>query len=66
LRLEDVSFKHDDWDHLTRYLAHQTSDNQNLLLEMAGDSPYLKPGVVEVVEDLVDEFITTVTSPSSK
>ena len=66
LWLEDVSLDDGDWDHLTRYLVHQTSDNQIISLEVTGDSPYMDPEVVCEVKDLVDELITTVASPSSE
>ena len=59
LRLESFTLNNGDWGHLTRYLVHQTSDNQIISLEVAGDSPDMDPEVVGEVEDLVDEFVIT-------
>jgi len=45
-----------DWDHLTAYLAHQTSDDQFISLRVSGRSPYLSPGVVSEIKGLVEKF----------
>ena len=56
LRLEDVRFlDNDDWDHLTTYLAHQTSDSQAISLEVVGDFAYMRPEAVVGIEDLVEK-----------
>jgi len=55
LHLEDVTLG-DDWGHLTMYLAHQTSDDQSISLEVFGDSPYMCPEVVNEIKGLVEEF----------
>ena len=56
LLLEDVTLGDDDWSHLAAYLAHQTSDNQIISLEMFGDSPHMPPKVVDEIKGLVEEF----------
>ena len=61
LRLEDVTLddddgNDDDWGYLTAYLAHQTSDNQIISLEVLGDLPHMPPGVVDKIRGLVKEF----------
>ena len=57
LRLEDVKFQNDeDWDHLAKYLDHQTSDEQPISLEVIGRFPYTPPDVVDRIKDLVKEF----------
>jgi len=57
LRLEHVLLTgDDDWGHLTTYLAHQTSDNQAISLQMIGDFPHVCPEVVERIKDLVEKF----------
>jgi len=62
LHLEDVTLKDNDWGHLTAYLAHQTSDNQIISLEVFGDSPHMSPEVVDVIKGLVEEFIYEIKS----
>jgi len=57
LCLEDVILNGNDWSHLTTYLAHQTSDGQAILLEMAGELPYIGPEVVDEIERLVEGFV---------
>ena len=58
LCLEDVIYLNDDdWSLLTTYLAHQTSDNQTISLEVIGDFPHDCPEVVNGIRDLVEEFI---------
>lgn len=56
LHLEDVSLTDGDWNHLTTYLNHQTSENQTISLQVFGDSPYMPPEVVDEIRDLVEEF----------
>ena len=56
LHLEDVTLTGGDWGHLTRYLAHQTSDDQTVSLQVFGDSPFMPPEVVEEIRGLVEEF----------
>jgi len=57
LCLEDVVLNDDDWSHLTTYLAHQTSDDQAVSLEMVGKLPDMGPEVVDEINVLVREFI---------
>jgi len=66
LCLEDFTLNNGDWGHLTTYSAHQTSNDQIISLEVTGNSPYMDPGVVDEVEDLVDECIIIVANPSGK
>ena len=56
LRLEGVTLGSGGWGHLTRYLAHQTSDGQIISLEVCGDHPYIRSEVVNEMKDLVEEF----------
>ena len=57
LRLEDVSYrKTEDWDLLLEYLAHQTSDNQRISLELIGNFPKLRVELVDGIKELVEEF----------
>jgi len=54
LRLEYVTFLDgEDWAHLTRYLAHQTSGGRTISLEMIGTSPRMRPEVVNRIKGLV-------------
>ena len=60
LRLDNVSFMDDDdWGYLTTYLAHQTSDNQVISLEVIGDFPYVCPEAVDKINGLVEKFTHT-------
>jgi len=56
LSLHDPTLSDDDWGHLTTYLAHQTSNNQAISLEIVGSFPHLCLEVVEEVEVLVERF----------
>ena len=56
LHLEDVTLKDNDWGHLMVYLAHQTSDNQIISLEVFGDSPHMSPEVMDEIKGFVEEF----------
>jgi hypothetical protein len=57
LILEDALMWNDeDWGHLTTYLAHQTSDDQIISLEMFGSSPNMPPEAVNGIEGLVKKF----------
>jgi len=57
LCLEDVTFQsEDDWGHLITYLAHQTSGGQIISLEVVGDFPHERPGMVNGIRGLVKEF----------
>ena len=57
LRLKGVIFLNDEhWGYLTTFLAHQTSDGQNISLEMVGNLPYVGPGVMDKIMGLVKEF----------
>jgi len=56
LCLEDVFPVNGDWSPLTTYLVHQTMDNQTVSLEMVSDFPYMRPEVVNEIEDLVEAF----------
>ena len=55
LYLETVGLEDDDWGHLTAYLAHQTSDNQLISLDIF-DAPRISPTVVDEIEGLVGDF----------
>jgi len=60
LRLEGVSFlDNDDWNYLTAYLSHQTSDSQAISLEVVGNFAYLHPEAVGEIEDLVEKVTYT-------
>ena len=56
LSLQDLTLRDNNWVHLTTYLAHQTSGNQAISLEIGGNLPHLCLEVMEEVEDLVEEF----------
>ena len=58
LHLDNIDLLDDDWGHLTTYLAHQTSDNQTISLEISSryHLPHVCPKVVKEVEDLVGRF----------
>jgi len=57
LKLEDVVLEDGNWDHLTTYLAHQTSDDQVLSLQVTGDIPLIPPEVADEIRGLVEEFV---------
>ena len=60
LRLEDVLFlDDDDWGYLMTYLAHQTSDNQVISVEVIGDFQYVCPEAVDKIKGQVREFTYT-------
>jgi len=56
LYLENFTLDDNDWGHLTTYLAHQTSDDQTLSLDISGYSPYMPEEVVKEIMGLVEEF----------
>jgi hypothetical protein len=56
LTLEDVIVNDNAWGHLTAYLAHQTSDNQIISLNIVGGSLNIRPEVVNEITGLVQEF----------
>ena len=64
LYLEDVTLEDDNWGHLTKYLVHQTSDNQTITLAVTDDCPYLPPRVAKEIKDLVEKF-TIIAADSS-
>ena len=51
LRLENIGLDDNDWGHLITYLAHQTSDDRIISLDMRGYCPYMCPGVANKVKD---------------
>jgi len=55
LYLESVEIDDDDWGHLTAYLAHQTSGNQLISLEVLG-APHISPMVMDEIKGLVGKF----------
>ena len=55
LNLGDITLSDGDWGHLTRYLTHQTSDNQVISLQASGRSR-MSPKMMSKVEGLVGEF----------
>ena len=56
LNLGDITLSDGDWGHLTRYLAHQTSDNQVISLQVRlSGSSWMCPEVMSEVEGLVEE-----------
>ena len=57
LCLENVSFLDEDWDYLVVYLAHQTSDGQAISLEVVGEFRPTRPGLMDEIKGLVEEFI---------
>ena len=57
LLLGDITLDDGNWDHLTTYLAHQTSDDQIISLRVFGDVPHIPPEVANEIEDLVEEFV---------
>ena len=56
LSLQGLTLRDNDWGHLTTYLAHQTSNNQAISLEIGGSCPHLCLEVMKEVKDLVEEF----------
>jgi hypothetical protein len=57
LDLGDIILNDGDWGHLTRYLAHQTSNNQVISLQIRSSGcSWMCPEVVSEVEGLVEEF----------
>ena len=66
LRLESVTVDDNDWGHLTNYLAHQSSDNQIISLEVTGKFPLMDAGVVDEINGLVEEFTITSADASYK
>jgi len=56
LHLEGVILGDDGWGNLSTYVARQSPDNQVILLEVIGSSPYMHPDVVNETKGLVEEF----------
>ena len=56
LSLEGVNLNDNNLGHLTKYLAHRTSDNQTISLEVRGYSRYSRQKVANEVKGLVEEF----------
>ena len=57
LLLDDVTLDNNDWNHLTTYLAHQTSDNQAISLKVYSRSVGMCPEMMDKIKDLVGEFV---------
>ena len=57
LCMEDAEAAFDDWEPLVTYLAHQTSGNQAVLLDLFGDGVHVCPEVIERIEGLVEELV---------
>ena len=58
LRLENPGFLGDnEWGHLKTYLAHRTSDNQAISLEVIGKISSGPPEIVNEIRRLVKQFI---------
>jgi len=57
LYLENVKVENGDWGPLLTYLAHQTSDNRIISLNVFGDGVHVCSDVVKQIEGLVEEFI---------
>ena len=60
LCLEYVTLTDNDWSHLTKYLVHQTSDNQTISLLVTSASR-MDPGVTNEIKDLVEDFTVIAT-----
>ena len=56
LYLEDPEVEDEDWGPLIVYLAHQTSDNQDVSLAVFGEGVHICSGLVEQVDELVKNF----------
>ena len=56
---DDYDDDYDDWGYLATYLAHQTSDNQAISLQVIGDFRHGFPKAAEGIKDLVEEFTYT-------
>ena len=57
LYLEDAEAVDDDWDPLVTYLAHQTSGDQAVSLELFGEGVHVCSGVIEQIKGLVEELV---------
>ena len=57
LRLRGITPNDDGLNHLTTYLAHQTSGGQVISLEVSGCSVRMRPGTVGEIKKLVKAFI---------
>ena len=57
LYLEDAEAVDDDWEPLVTYLAHQTSGNQAVSLDLFGEGVHVCPEVIEQIEGLVEELV---------
>jgi len=57
LYLEDAEAVDDDWDPLVTFLAHQTSGDQAVSLELFGQGVHLCSEVIEQIEGLVEELV---------
>ena len=56
LSLGNITPSGGSWDHLTTYLAHQTSNGQSISLTVFGDTPHIH-SVVNKIKELVVEVI---------
>jgi hypothetical protein len=57
LYLEQARTSDCNWDPLIAYLAHQTSGNQAISLNVSGDVLHICSGLVKQIDDLVEEFV---------
>jgi len=57
LYLEDAEAVDDDWEPLVTYLAHQTSGDQAVSLELFGEGVHVCSEVIERIEGLVEELV---------
>jgi len=57
LYLQDAKAVDDDWEPLVTYLAHQTSGNQAVSLDLFGKGVHVCPEVIEQIEGLVEELV---------
>ena len=57
LYLHDAHAKSDGWNPLVRYVTHQNSGDHPFSLNLYGDSAKIRPGLVEQIEGLVEEFV---------
>ena len=57
LYLEDAVAMDDNWDPLVTYLAHQTSGDQTVSLELFGEGVHVCSEVIEQIEGLVEELV---------
>jgi len=57
LCLRRVFLCDDDWDHLAKYLAHQTSGGQTISIDIGGYSSCPRREVVDEIGGMVERFI---------